>query len=112
MKQQLVSYIRDGGGGGGGGAVGGAVGLDNPAGFLGKVAEDFVDVCAGGEAVAAVLAEAVEDVGGDGPPLPLSHLRPLSLHRTSPAHVIAAASDLPPSRRLLLHCRFLSVFLV
>lgn len=71
--------------GGGGGAVGGAVGVDGPSGFLGEVAEDLIDVGAGGEAVAAVLAEAVEDVGGDGTPLPLSHLRPLSFYSAPPA---------------------------
>ena len=55
-------------------AVGGAVGVDDPAGLAGEVAEDFINVSARGERVAAMLTEAVEDVGGDGPPLPLSHL--------------------------------------
>lgn len=38
-----AEYVRSGGGG----AVSGAVWLDDPAGFLGEVAEDFVDVSAG-----------------------------------------------------------------
>lgn len=85
MKDRLAcnQYIRISGGGWGGGAIGGAVRLHDPASFLSKVAEDFIDVGARGEAVAAVLAEAVKNVGGDGPPLPLSHLRPLFLNRTS-----------------------------
>lgn len=85
MKVGLAcnQYIRISGGGGGGGAIGGAIRLDDPASFLSKVAEDFIDVGARGEAVAAMLAEAVENVGSDGPPLPLSHLRPLFLNRTS-----------------------------
>lgn len=59
---------------GGAAAVGGAVRFDEPAGLGGEMAEDLVDVGAGGETVAAVLAEAVEDFGCDGPPLPLPHL--------------------------------------
>lgn len=66
------------------GAVGGAVGVDDPTGLGGELAEDLVDVGAGGEAVTAVLAEAVEDLGGDGPPLPLSHLGLLSFLCASP----------------------------
>jgi len=53
--------------------VGGAVGEDDPANLLGKLAEDLIDVSARREKVAAMLSKAVEDVGGDDPPLPLHH---------------------------------------
>ncbi|KAM1010162.1 hypothetical protein ACFX2J_045374 [Malus domestica] len=46
--------------------------------------EHLVDVTAGREAVAAVLAQAVEDFGGDGPPLPLPHLGLLFLALAPP----------------------------
>lgn len=72
-------------------AVGGAVGIDGPTGLAGEVAEDLVNVSTGGEGVAAVLAEAVEDVGGDGPPLPLSHLRLLLL--THASHLLSPSSS-------------------
>jgi len=44
--------------------VGGVVGEDDPAGLLGELAEDLIDVSARREKVAAVLSKAVEDVGG------------------------------------------------
>lgn len=46
--------------------------------------EHLVDVAAGREAVATVLAQAVEDFGGDGPPLPLPHLGLLFLALAPP----------------------------
>lgn len=44
------------------------------AGFGGKVAEHFVNVNTSGEVVAAVFPETLEDHGGNGPSLSLSHL--------------------------------------
>ncbi|KAM2016685.1 hypothetical protein ACFX16_047071 [Malus domestica] len=41
--------------------------------------DHLVNVATGNEAVAAVLAQVVEDFGGDGPPLPLLHLSLLFL---------------------------------
>ncbi|KAM2471928.1 hypothetical protein ACFX1W_047144 [Malus domestica] len=41
--------------------------------------EHLVNVVAGREVVAAVLAQVVEDFGGDGPSLPLPHLSLLFL---------------------------------
>ncbi|KAL3522839.1 hypothetical protein ACH5RR_015673 [Cinchona calisaya] len=74
------AYIASGGSGGGGkrGAVGGAVRLNDPTGFLSEVAKDLVDVCTGGEGIAAVLTKAVEDLGSDGPHLSLPHFLVLS----------------------------------
>ena len=67
------------------GAEGGAVGLDDPAGFTGEVAEDFVDVGAWGEAVTAVLPQSIEDLSGDGSSLSLSHLRLLLVTLAPPS---------------------------
>lgn len=67
MRERKSRYVGDG-------AIGGAVGEDDPAGLHGEVTEDLVDVGAWGEWVTTVLAQAMEDVGGDGPSLPLSHL--------------------------------------
>lgn len=65
-------------------AVGSAVGFNEPACLCGEMPEHLVDVAAGREAVAAVLAQAVEDFGGDGPPLPLPHLGLLFLALAPP----------------------------
>lgn len=39
------------------------------------MAEDFVNVGASGEVVATMFPETLEDLGGNGPSLSLSHLR-------------------------------------
>ena len=70
---------------GGTGAVDGAVGLNDLAGLGGELTENLVNVGAMSGAVATVLAEAVEDLRGDGPLLPFSHLRFLLSHLTSPS---------------------------
>lgn len=79
-RERESSYVGDG-------AIGGAVGVNDPAGFQGEVTEDLIDVGAWGEWVTTVLAEAMEDFGGDAPSLPLSHLRflflPLALASSS-----------------------------
>lgn len=87
----IDTYARCGGGDGGG-AVGCAIRLNDPSGFLGKVAEDLVDISTRREAVAAVLTEAMEDLGCDGPPLPLSYLRPLLFNLTSCIPTISLSS--------------------
>jgi hypothetical protein len=53
-------------------AVGGAVGLDDPAGLVAERLEHLVVVAVLGQLVPAVRAEAREDLGGDraAPPLP------------------------------------------
>ena len=48
-------------------AVGGAVGLDGPAGLVAERLEHLVVVAVLGELVAAASAEVGEDLGGDGP---------------------------------------------
>ncbi|KAM1305661.1 hypothetical protein PS1_023360 [Malus domestica] len=65
-------------------AVGNVVRFNKPACLCGEMPEHLVDVASGKEAVAAVLAQAVEDFGGDGPPLPLPYLGLLFLALTPP----------------------------
>ncbi|KAM1807737.1 hypothetical protein ACFX11_030703 [Malus domestica] len=64
--------------------VSSATGFNELACLCGEMPEHLVDVAAGREAVAAVLAQAVEDFGGDGPPLPLPHLSLLFLALAPP----------------------------
>lgn len=81
----------------GGGAVGGAVGFDDPTGLTGKFTKDLVDVGARRELIATVFPQAMEDVGGDGPSLSLSHLRLLLLLLTpTPPHNLH-----PPSSSII-----------
>ena len=82
-------------------AVGGAVGVDDPAGLVGEVAEDFINVGARGKRVAAVFTEAVEDIGGDGPPMPLSHLSLLLV--THASQLLSATTTTTTSSRTC-HC--------
>lgn len=86
------------------GAAGGAVGLDDPAGFTGEVAEDLVDVGAWGEAVTAVLPQSMEDLSGDGSSLSLSHLRLLLVTLAPPS---STSQHRRRRRSIRRHCRSL-----
>lgn len=65
LKSERVEYL---------GAEGGAIGENNPAGLVGGLAKDLVNVSARRETIATMLPQAMEDVSGDSPSLPLSHL--------------------------------------
>jgi hypothetical protein len=93
-------------------AVGGAVGLDDPAGLVAERLEHLVVVAVLGQLVAAVRAEAGEDLGGDRAAAALPALVVLALPprghpapRASRAQAPAAAARHGPTARAALAAR-------
>lgn len=81
-------------------AIGGAVGLHDPAGFVAESFENLIVVAVLGERVVPVEAEAREYFGGDGspPPLPALVVLPLLPRRRPrpPGHASLSLSPPPP----------------
>jgi hypothetical protein len=93
-------------------AVGGAVGLDDPAGLVAERLEHLVVVAVLGQLVAAVRAEAGEDLGGDRAAAALPALVVLALpprghpaSRASRTQAPAAAARHGPTARAALAAR-------